>query len=289
MKTFPPRKDTRLPATQPRSVRRALCASICGLLAVCGGSSHAATVLSQWNFNDAGNPNFAVANVGGYVGSFIGSTVTRSSNGLGVSGTSGDYALSLGGGGVSGAMMDATTGDFMTALNALTASQSLSITYWQNLNAISNSTSLWAQSSSVGRGLNAHSPWSDGNVYWDTAGCCGGGMRLAAPLGATIGEWELITLIYDNGSKSIYRGTTLIAGGSGFNPLVSDLTTFTVGNESPTHDLLPNARYDNFTVWSGALTPAEVAVLAVKPVPEPSAAILVGAGSLLAMRRRRQA
>jgi hypothetical protein len=138
------------------------------------------------------------------------------------------------------------------------------------------------------RGLNAHSPWSDGNIYWDTAGCCTGGThRLSTALGPTLGEWQLITLIYDNGSKSIYRGATQIASGSGFLPLTTDLTAFYIGNQGPTFDLLPNARYDNFTLWSGALTQAEVAVLAERPVPEPSTVVLFGVGSLLATCRRR--
>ena len=279
-----------MPAIRRRAKGRALCTSICVLLAGCAGFSHGAIVLSQWNFDDVGNPNSTVANVGGFVGTFTAFTVTRSADGLGVSGFAGDYALSLGGAGIAGAMMDATTPAFMNALNALTGSQSLSITYWQNLNTISNSTSLWAESISITRGLNAHSAWGDGNAYWDTAGCCDPGVqRLFGFLGATLGEWELITLIYDNGNKSIYRGTTQIASGSGFIPLTSDLTAFYIGNQSFGHDLLPNARYDNFTIWSGALTSSEIAVLAERPVPEASTTLLLGVGSLLAMRRRRYA
>ena len=289
MKPFPSQNSNQSPAVARRhSNLRALCATICALLMACPASSPGADIRAQWNFDDAANPNSSVANVGGFIGTFIGSTVTRSSNGLGVSGTPGDYSLSLGGPGVAGAMMDATTGEFLGALNALTGSQSLSITYWQNLNAITASTSLWAQSSSVVRGLNAHSPWSDGNVYWDTAGCCANGtQRLSGPLGATIGEWELITLLYDNGSKSIYRGSTLLTSGSGALPLTTDLTAFYVGNGGPMGNSTPNARYDNFTLWSGALTPSEISSLAQRPVPEPSTALLLAAGSVLAARRQR--
>ena len=289
MNPFPSQNKTRRSAVVQRSyVRRALVTFTCTLLAACADYSHAAVVLSQWNFNDVGNPNSSVSNVGGFTGTFIGSTVTRSADTFGVSGTAGDYSLSLGGSGVAGAMMDATTPNFITALNAIAGTQSLSISFWQNLNAITQSTALWAESPSVTRGLNAHSPWSDGNIYWDTAGCCTNGVhRLSTGLAPTLGEWQLITLIYDNGNKSIYRGATQIASGSGFNLLTTDLSTFYVGNQGPTFDLLPNARYDNFTLWSGALTPTEVAALAVRPVPEPSTVLLLGAGSLLAMCRRR--
>lgn len=259
---------------------------IAGLLALAAGVSHGATINTQWNFNDAGNATGSVANVGGYLGTFIG--LTRSASGQGVSDVAGDYALTLPGAGA-GTMMDATSPAFINALNSLTGSQSMSITYWQNLGAITNSTAFWGQSASVGRGLNAHSPWSDGNVYYDTAGCCTGGVhRLSGPLNPVIGQWELIAFVYDNGNKSIYKGTTLINSGSGFLPLTTDHTNFYVANEGPAAVLNPTGRFDNFTLWNGALTPAEIAVLAVKPVPEPSVTVTL-AGVLLAFcgRRRR--
>jgi hypothetical protein len=258
-----------------------------GLLALAAGSVQGATINTQWNFNDAGNAAGSVSNVGGYLGTFMG-TVTRTGDTLGVSGTPGDYALSLPGSGA-GSMMDATSPSLLAALNSLTGTQSMSVTYWQNLNAISNSTAFWAQSTSVTRGLNVHSPWGDGNIYFDSAGCCTPGVhRLFGGLGAAIGQWELITLTYDNGTKNIYRGTTLINSGAGFLPLTTDLTSFYVGNESPSQLLNPNARFDNFTLWNGALSPAEIAVLAQRPVPEPSVAVGGATVALLALSRRRR-
>jgi hypothetical protein len=264
---------------------RHLCriAAVTGLLALTGGWSQAATINTQWNFNDAANAGNAIANVGGHVGTFI-AGVSRSADAQGVSGAAGDYALSLSGAG-EGSMMDATTAGFMTALNSLTGTQSMSITFWQNLNAFSDSTAFWGQSPSVLRGLNAHTPWSDGNIYFDTSGCCGPTQRLSGPLGATIGQWELITLIYDNGTKSIYRGTTLINSGSGYVPLAADHTNIYIGNESPAAILNPNARFDNFTFWNGALTPAEIASLVV---PEPSVTVSVMTAAVFALGGRRR-
>jgi Concanavalin A-like lectin/glucanases superfamily len=266
---------------------RGLCRirAIAGLLALSAGGVQSATINTQWKFDDAANSGSSVANVGGYVGTFI-SGVSRSAGGQGVSGTPGDYALAMSGVGA-GSMMDATTPEFINDLNILTGSQQMSITWWQNLNAITNSTAFWGQSTSVARGLNAHTPWGDSNTYFDTSGCCGPTQRISGPLNATLGEWQLITMTYDNGSKAIYRDTTLIASNGGYDPLVTDLTNFYVGNESPTALLDPNARYDNFTLWDGALTPAEIAVLAVRPVPEPFASVLVAA-ALCTLRPRRR-
>src|SRR5262245_24700077 len=111
---------------------------------------------------------------------------------------------------------------------------------------------------SVTRGLDAHSPWDDGIISFGTAGCYTPGVhRLSGAIGATIGQWELITYTYDNGVKNIYRGTTLINSGAGFLPLTNDHTNFFVGNESTAQVLNPTGRFDKFTLWNGALTPAE--------------------------------
>jgi hypothetical protein len=94
-------------------------------------------------------------------------------------------------------------------------------------------------------------------------------------------------LTYDNGTKNIYRGTTLIANGTGI-PLTADHTNFYVGNENQTFTLNPDGRFDNFTLWNGALTPAEIAVLAVPPVPEPSVSVSLGVALLALTGRRRR-
>jgi MYXO-CTERM domain-containing protein len=179
----------------------------------------------------------------------------------------------------------------LAALNAVTGSQAMSITYWEFLDSTPSSTAFWGTSpSAVGvggqRGLNAHSPWSDGNVYFDTAGCCDGTNRIAGPLGATLGDWQLITLVYNAGTRIAYRNTTQVATGSGGIPLASDINAFIVGNDNLMATLGMDAKLDNFTIWSGALTTQEIAALAVRPVPEPSAWMLGLLGALAAGFRR---
>ena len=246
---------------------------------------------AQWNFDDAANASFSISNVGGFAGTFT-AVGGRSGSGGGVSAFPGDYAFDPRqlGNTANGAMTSDTPG-FLSALNAATSSQAMSISYWQFLESTPSSTAFWATSpSAVGvggqRGLNAHSPWSDGNLYFDTAGCCDGTNRIFGPLGATIGEWQHITLIYNNGVREAYRGTTLVASGSGGIPLAGDINAFVVGNDNTLTNLGMDARLDNFTIWTGALTPAEIAVLSVRPVPEPSAWMLGMLGALAVCGRR---
>lgn len=242
----------------------------------------AATIVAQWNFNDSGNATTAVANVGGFVGT-LENTAARTAAGGGRTGAATDFAYTPG---TNTGRMNSSTAGFLTALNSTTATQAVSMTYWQNLGATPTSTAFWANSPGAtggNRGLSAHSPWSDGNTYYDTSGCCGAPNRVSGALGATVGKWELMTYIYDNGNKSVYRDTTLITSGTAAAPLFTNIDAFYVGNAANGTEGM-NARIDEFTVWRGALTLAEITNL----VPEPSAGVM-GLLAVLGttLRRRR--
>jgi MYXO-CTERM domain-containing protein len=255
------------------------------LLAITGGLTEArgASIAALWDFNDVANATSSVSSVGGVPGAFNG-VATRTAGGGGVSGVAADYALDVGG--TNGAMVVSDAGA-IAALNAIAGGQALSISYWQFIDATVSSTAFWSTSTSTERGLSAHSPWSDGNAYFDTGGCCGAAQRISGALGATVGTWEHMAFVYDNGTKTIYRGTTVIASAGGAAPLVTDLTNFIVGNDFNLATIGMDAKLDNFTVWVGALTPAEVAVLSQRPVPEPSS-LLFGALGLAGILRRRR-
>ncbi len=231
-----------------------------------------------------------MSNVGGYSGTFTG-VAGRTGPGGGVSGTPGDYAFDpRAQANTADGAMTSDTPAFLSALNAVTGSQAMSITYWEFLDSTPNSTAFWGTSPSAGgvggaRGLNAHSPWSDGNVYFDTSGCCDSTNRVSGPLGAVLGDWQLMTFVYNNGTREVYRNTTLVASGSGGLALTGDFNAFIVGNDNTLTNLGMDAKLDNFTVWTGALTTQEIAALAVRPVPEPSAWMLGILGAFALSRR----
>ena len=245
-------------------------------------ATQAASVLAQWNFNDVGNATTAVDSVAGYVGTFA-QTGGRTADGGGVSGGAGDFGYTPGGG--TGRLNSSTAG-FLSALNAAAGGQAVSITYWQNLSGTPSSTAFWANSPGAtggNRGMSAHSPWSNGISYFDTSGCCDPVNRINGALGATVGTWEMMSFVYDNGTKSIYRGTTLIASGTGANPLNTNFDAFYLGNAANGTEGM-SASLDNITIWNGALTPAEIGAL----VPEPATGVLgLLAGLGMFLRRRR--
>jgi MYXO-CTERM domain-containing protein len=248
----------------------------------------AATIAAQWNFNDAGNATTSVSSIGAVVGTFNG-MATRTPSGGGVSGVAGDHALDVGG--TTGAMT-ANAPTTIAALNAITAGQAISISYWQFLDATPNSTAFWGNSTSApgNRGLNAHSPWGDGNSYFDTSGCCATpATRISGALNATVGVWQHMAFVYDGGIKTIYRDNTVIATNAvAADPLKTDFTAFIIGNDMGMTVNGMDAKLDNFTVWIGGLTAAEVQTLAIKPVPEPTGALLGALGLVGACIRRRR-
>jgi hypothetical protein len=251
-----------------------------------------ASITAQWNFDDVGTVGGSVSNVGGFTGSFTG-VAGRSATGDGVSGSAGDYSMDVRQLGNSAAgSMTSNTPAFLSALNAATSSQAISISFWEFLDSTPNSTAFWGTSpSAVGiggqRGLNAHTPWSDGNLYFDTAGCCDGSDRIFGPMGAAIGEWQHVTLVYNNGVREAWRNSTMVATGGGGIPLAADFNAFIIGNDNTSTNLGMDARLDNFTIWSGALTPAEIATLSIRPtVPEPATWVLGTLGALAVTSRR---
>src|SRR5947207_2051065 len=71
----------------------------------------------------------------------------------------------------------------LSALNAATANDTLSVSLWIQLSAISQSSAFWFHASSQDRAFQAHTPWSDDVVYFDTSGCCNGGsQRISASI-----------------------------------------------------------------------------------------------------------
>ena len=133
--------------------------------------------------------------------------------------------------------------------------------------------------------MSAHSLYPpNSSAYFDTSGGSFSNTRLSAPLGATINTWELITMIYNNGAKSIYRNGTLVGSYTGVSlPLKTDINAFYVGNS---HNLGEgfSGRIDDFTIWQGALTLSEIN----NSIPESSTTAMIALLAIGAAVRRKR-
>lgn len=144
-------------------------------------------LLAFWDFNDADSANVSVDSVGGSMGGMLGATY--SADALGRTGQAGDTALDTSAGPfiVSDESLQVVEGTLpatqMQFLNRAQAADAVTFSFWQKLNSVTNSSSLWAVADGAGgeRAAQVHVPWSNGTIYFDTAGCCDDTQRIAGP------------------------------------------------------------------------------------------------------------
>ena len=112
--------------------------------------------------------------VAGRVGTFKNGSLFTPSGG-GRSSQAGDHAADFG---------RSNTGPVYVAdgafLNDSTKNDELTVSFWQKRYDVSDGSSFWFNSTASiegNRGFQAHVPWSNANIYFDTAGCCGADTR----------------------------------------------------------------------------------------------------------------
>ena len=187
---------------------------------------NAEILLACWDFNDATDPAVAPG-FGGINGSLEGDAA-YTDDAEGRSGQAGDRALDL------GAADDSSHVFVESDLFRVTGeTNQVTLAFWQKLTEVSNMTTFKARSpSSSGneRGLSVHTPWSNNNIYFDTAGCCGGGQRInkASPIDFT--EWHHFVFVKNGDAKEIWVDGVLFHSGTNVDPLPKDFEDFTIGS-----------------------------------------------------------
>ena len=218
-----------------------------------------------WNFDNGANPGVALDAAGGnHSGTLIGSSYTPEAGGR--TGTSGDRALQVGGGGRM-EVADAATGLF----DAATTADALTVSFWiyGGVTQPGSGSVFWFQEFANGSGARAaqaHVPWSDSIIYWDTGNggdCCSGSARMfkAEPDPTKWkGRWNHYAFIKDGARKEIWQNGALWHEAINNYPLTT-LRQLTVGS-APGGTLPYEGRIDDFAVWSRALTSDQIQVLA---------------------------
>ena len=104
--------------------------------------------------------------------------------------------------------------DGAAALNIASGINEVSVSFWQKNSSTPSTSSFWAD---PGRALQAHVPWSNGNIYWDTAGCCDGGTQRinadANDFGQDWTEWNHYVFIKSEDYKEIWINGELFLDG----------------------------------------------------------------------------
>ena len=120
-------------------------------------SGHASDLIAWWNFDNVG-AGLSIDAHAGNVGVLLnGAQFDVDTSGRTGAGT--DRAMLFGN---DRHRMHVTDASF---LNAAGATNTLSISYWQNLGEVRNQTTFFANSATVQRAFSGHTPWSDGTIY----------------------------------------------------------------------------------------------------------------------------
>jgi hypothetical protein len=139
----------------------------------------------------------------------------------------------------------------------------MTVSLWQKLNTVRNSSTFWFRAEAAGsnaRNFQAHIPWGNNNIYFDTGGCCGGTQRISkGAADIEFMEWHHFVFIKNEDEKQIWVDGELWHEGTNSGTLFDDWTYLAIGS-SGTGDYAA-AIVDDFGVWARAITPGEIAAI----------------------------
>jgi hypothetical protein len=227
----------------------------------------------EWSYEVAEYKGPVLDKVKSYPALMFGAATQTDDKG-GHTGQAGDLALDTGTSAGVGYVADASF------LNAATGDNTLTVAYFQKLRNVTASSAFWAISPSsrgTSRGFQAHTSWSDSTIYFDTSGCCDADIeRISANIDTFPGytgdaawwqNWRHFAFVKDGDAKRIYIDGQLFLEGVGTNPLKTDFTSLVLGGGPGITENRMNGVLDDFTIYNGALTEAQVKSLSGGAAP----------------------
>ena len=170
-----------------------------------------------------------------------------------------------------------------TWLAAASDNDALSVSFWQKLHVVKSSSTIWFRAEAAGanaRNFQAHVPWGNNAIYFDTAGCCDGGtQRINKAAEIDFLEWHHFVFVKDGENKSIWIDGELFHEGVNTTALFDDWTYFAIGSSGT--DVFADAIVDDLGVWARGITADEVAAI----YNDGAGAPLISAGTAVAKPR----
>ena len=210
------------------------------------------TLLTYFNFDGQLADQF-----GDTPAAVLGGSAVLTTTGMGSTGNPGDEAIEL------GAINDGAYAQTPAGphLDLAFINNSMSVTFWQFRTGDGNSSAFWIHSPDATgnqRGFQAHTPWSNGTIYFDQSGCCGGPQRLTTT-GAAINAWQHFVFQRDEfGERQIWIDGVLSASAPGGEPLDPFDGIITLGAEGPTLANSFAGRIDDFAIFANPLSPEQI-------------------------------
>lgn len=181
-----------------------------------------------------------------------------------------------------------------THLDSAFANNAMAVSFHQFNNAFQSSSAFWVHSPAAGaneRGFQAHTPWSNGTIYFDQSGCCTNGTQRLTASGVILGLWQHFVFQRDAlGTMEIWIDGILAANSSGAEALDAFNGIITLGSEGNTGNNGFDGLIDDFAIFDRMLTPAEIQNYSSNPIaiPEPGSGLLGLLGGVLVLVRRRR-
>ena len=226
-------------------------------------------LLAWWDFDSAAGNAAAIDSRAG-IGAQIRNGAAATAAGGGRTGAGADRAMFFGTGSQNLYVPDASF------FNQAATGDAVTVSFWQKLDSITSPFTLFVTSPSStggGRGFSGHIPWSNDNIYFDTAGCCDPPQRINDIARDSIGDpvvwvgtWRHVVLVKNGEVKEVYVDGIPGPTGSGAAPLPTDFTDMYIGN-GPGLGNVVNGAIDDVAIFSGALDAAQIAALAGGATP----------------------
>ncbi|MFT5189560.1 MAG: hypothetical protein ACI957_002590 [Verrucomicrobiales bacterium] len=157
--------------------------------------------------------------------------------------------------------------EFFDAYHATaSARDQVTYTFWQrNTDELRDQVAYWTVSEESGgeqRGAQSHTPWSNDNIYFDTAGCCDATQRLTDVSGVEDWmAWNHFAFVKDGEHKEIWVNGELLLEGDGYAPLPEDMIAHYIGNGVEETRDQPGL-IDEFGIIAGAASEDQIKELA---------------------------
>lgn len=275
-----------------RISKRAVAASAMLAASALVVQSASADLVAYYSFNDSSNGAVVPDDSGnGHAGTPVGNAMYTAGGGAPIGDGGGGNAFMFDGAG------DAVSLDVTGTANpfsTLSTNNAGTVAFW-TLTGSANQTHFGLYNGGT-RQFQAHVPWGDNTVYFDTGGCCNGGEHRISK-GITDGgydfmQWHHWAFVKEGDTNTIYRDGVLFHSGTATADLGAITAAF-IGAASATGAESVNGKMDDFIVFNNALTEADVDRLIAEGgdafVPEPAGLGLLAVGGLAALGRRRRA
>lgn len=224
-------------------------------------------MIAFWDFNDfVGGALTTTDRVGDYpgtLGTVLGSEAFFTPDAGGRTGSAGDYGMDFGNDPAGMRNVIVTDQAFLDAVNASTAEDRLSISFWQKNTAVGQASSFDFTSDVTTRAMHGHIPWSNGAVFFDHQTGFEDRHRVNTAVVNDWLTWTHIAIVKGRRVKQVWIDGVMVIDAPNHNPGMGMMNRLTIGSgQKAPNDFSVQAVIDDFAVFNDALTPAQIAELA---------------------------